>query len=58
MRTLIFIGICAATVGIAIWECRDRSDGRKIATHTIVGLAVGLAIWKFIGFLGVFDNWK
>lgn len=57
MRTLIFLGICAACVGIAIAECRDRSDRRKVVTHGAVGLVAGYVIWKLIVWAGAFDNW-
>lgn len=57
MRTLIFLGICAACVTIAIVECRDRSDRRKLTTHAIVGLLVGYFLWKVIVWAGLFDNW-
>lgn len=57
MRTLIFLGICAACVGIAIAECRDRGDRRKVVTHGVTGLFVGVFIWKLIVWAGAFDNW-
>ncbi len=57
MRTLILIGICAACVGVAIWECRDRADRTKMITQGIVGFVIGLVFWRFLIFVGVFDNW-
>lgn len=57
MRTLIFLGICAACVGIAIAECRDRSDRKKVIRHGLVGLVVGVFLWKLIVHAGAFDNW-
>ncbi len=56
MRTLILIGICAACVGVAIWECRDRADRTKMITQGIVGFVIGLVFWRFLIFVGVFDN--
>lgn len=57
MRTLIFLGICAACVAVAIVECRDRSDRRKLSIHIIGGLVAGYVIWKLIVWAGAFDNW-
>jgi len=57
MRTLIFLAICAASVGIAIVECRDRSDRGKVLRHGVVGLVVGVFLWKLIVHAGAFDNW-
>jgi len=57
MRTLIFLGICAACVAIAIAECRDRDDRRKVVMHGVTGLFAGVFIWKLIVWAGAFDNW-
>lgn len=57
MRTLIFLGICAVCVGIAIAECRDRSDHKKVIWHGLVGLIFGVFLWKLIVHAGAFDNW-
>jgi hypothetical protein len=57
MRTLIFIGICTVCVGIAVWECRDRENRAKMITQGLVGLVVGLVLWRFLIFLGIFDHW-
>ncbi len=57
MRTLIFLGICAACVAIAIAECRDRDDRRKVVIHGVTGLFAGVFIWKLIVWAGAFDHW-
>ncbi len=57
MRTLIFLGICAACVAVAVVECRDRTNRRALTTHVIAGLVAGYLLWKLIVWAGVFDNW-
>ncbi|MEO6245798.1 MAG: hypothetical protein ABIQ12_10205 [Opitutaceae bacterium] len=57
MRTLILIAICAACVGLAVGECRDRTDRGKVFQHGTVGLVVGLVLWKFLVYAGMFDHW-
>lgn len=57
MRTLILLGILTLCVAIAIKECGDRSDGRKVTLHAIGGLIAGLIIWRLIVATGVFDDW-
>lgn len=57
MRTLILLGILTACVVVAIVECSDRSDRRKVAAHAGGGLLVGFVLWRLIVHAGVFDNW-
>jgi hypothetical protein len=57
MRTLILLGILTACVVVAIVECSDRSDRRKVAAHAGGGLLVGFLLWRLIVHAGVFDNW-
>jgi hypothetical protein len=44
-------------VGIAIAECRDRDDRRKVVMHGVTGLFAGVFIWKLIVWAGAFDHW-